>query len=616
MALPTRLLIAVVTSSASPHTSQPGSMERASVIPCSSARSRLRSTASSAHAPTSVSCGSLMTSAPWRRESSTISLTRRVRRVDSTPMRVANRATASGSSCASRMASASRAIPPTGVLSSWLTLARKSRRISSTRAAWVRSSTRRSTWLAPSGATRADTTMRPSPIPLRSASSASRMTPSRRTARARSSSSVCTTSCPRTRPWATAAGELLTTRSDASRRMPLERSTAMTSATPGGSVGSGKRTSSAAVDRSDRRTATIATPPRARPAMPPSVAAVVGSTTPSVRTADACPRHADGPPRRRRTDCSPWRTHPFTQRCHPLRDRVVSAVCRAPRSGRVGQAGTRPQHHRAGAPAPRAGRPGAPRAGDGPRTASDRKSMRDQFHEDLDTITDQLVELTRLAGSAISRATTALLDADVHLAESVIEADRKLDDIRIELDERSIDLLARQQPVATDLRIVVTAMHMSSDLERMGDLARHVAKVARLRTPESAVPPELRSHILQMGQVAEAIVAKCGSIIASKDVAAAIALEKDDDAMDDLHRELFAALLDENTSWSRSSILDLTLVGRYYERFADHAVSVARRVIYLVTGEYDQVVDHEEEEDEDADVIAQIERGTTPITPA
>jgi phosphate transport system protein len=238
--------------------------------------------------------------------------------------------------------------------------------------------------------------------------------------------------------------------------------------------------------------------------------------------------------------------------------------------------------------------------------------MRDQFHEDLDTISDQLVELTRLAGSAISRATTALLDADVHLAESVIEADRKLDDIRVELDELSIDLLARQQPVATDLRIVVTAMHMSSDLERMGDLARHVAKVARLRTPESAVPPELRSHILQMGQVAEAIVAKCGSIIASKDVAAAIALEKDDDVMDDLHRELFAALLDENTSWSRSSLLDLTLVGRYYERFADHAVSVARRVVYLVTGEYDSEVSFDHEDDEDADVIADIERGHTP----
>src|SRR3954467_5172074 len=133
------------------------------------------------------------------------------------------------------------------------------------------------------------------------------------------------------------------------------------------------------------------------------------------------------------------------------------------------------------------------------RPRTDRTAMRDQFHEDLDTISDQLVELTRLAGSAISRATTALLDADVHLAESVIEADRKLDHIRIDLDELSIDLLARQQPVATDLRIVVTAMHMSSDLERMGDLAPHVAMNTILRTPDPAAPPGLRSDSLPMG---------------------------------------------------------------------------------------------------------------------
>ena len=136
--------------------------------------------------------------------------------------------------------------------------------------------------------------------------------------------------------------------------------------------------------------------------------------------------------------------------------------------------------------------------------------MRDAFHDDLDKITDQLVEMTRLAGSAVARATTALLDADVHLAESVIAADDQLDAIRTELDALSIDLLARQQPVATDLRIVVTSMRMSSDLERMGDLARHIAKVARLRYPESAVPPSLSAHILQMGQIAERIVAKAG----------------------------------------------------------------------------------------------------------
>ena len=228
--------------------------------------------------------------------------------------------------------------------------------------------------------------------------------------------------------------------------------------------------------------------------------------------------------------------------------------------------------------------------------------MRHAFHDDLDKITDQLVEMTRLAGSAVSRATTALLDADVHLAETVIAADDDLDAIRTELVALSIDLLARQQPVATDLRIVVTSMRMSSDLERMGDLARHIAKVARLRYPDSAVPPALSAHILQMGQIAERIVAKAGSVIASMDTTAALSLEQDDDAMDELHRQLFAMLLDEDTTWSRSVILDLTLVGRYYERFADHAVSVARRVIYLVTGEYHSELDlpeldHEEQED-------------------
>ncbi|HQH08555.1 MAG TPA: PhoU domain-containing protein, partial [Phycicoccus sp.] len=129
--------------------------------------------------------------------------------------------------------------------------------------------------------------------------------------------------------------------------------------------------------------------------------------------------------------------------------------------------------------------------------------MRKAFHEELDRITEELVEMTRLAGSAISRATTALLDADVTLAESVIAADIELDTLREHLDETSIDLLARQQPVATDLRMVVTAMRMASDLERMGDLARHVAKVARLRFPNSAVPAEFRAVIVDMGRVAE-----------------------------------------------------------------------------------------------------------------
>ncbi|MFJ1796673.1 phosphate signaling complex protein PhoU [Kitasatospora griseola] len=212
--------------------------------------------------------------------------------------------------------------------------------------------------------------------------------------------------------------------------------------------------------------------------------------------------------------------------------------------------------------------------------------MRDAYHEELDSISDGLVEMARLVGSAMGRATTALLDADLELAESVIAADEKINNLHHDLENRAIDLLARQQPVATDLRIVVTSLRMSSDLERCGDLARHVAKVARLRYPETAVPNDLHPIVLEMGQLAQRLVAKAGLVIATKDVDKALELEADDDAIDALHRELFSHLLDDRWHHGIETAVDVTLVGRYYERFADHAVSVAKRVVFLVTGEH------------------------------
>lgn len=212
--------------------------------------------------------------------------------------------------------------------------------------------------------------------------------------------------------------------------------------------------------------------------------------------------------------------------------------------------------------------------------------MRDAYHEELDSIGDGLVEMARQVGSAIGRATTALLDADLNVAEGVIAADEKVDDLQRELENRAIALLARQQPVATDLRIVVTSLRMSADLERSGDLARHVAKLARLRFPETAVPHDLHSTILEMGQLAQRLMAKAAEVIVTKDVDDALQLEADDDRMDELHRTLFQHLLDDRWKHGIETAVDVTLVGRYYERFADHAVSVAKRVVYLVTGEH------------------------------
>ncbi|WP_322750067.1 MULTISPECIES: phosphate signaling complex protein PhoU [unclassified Frankia] len=211
--------------------------------------------------------------------------------------------------------------------------------------------------------------------------------------------------------------------------------------------------------------------------------------------------------------------------------------------------------------------------------------MRDAFHDDLESINSSLVEMTNLVASAMARATTALLDADLQLAEGVITADETVDLLRNEIEERSFEIMARQQPVATDLRLIVTTLRIVADLERMGDLALHVAKVARRRYPGRAIPPELNSTILEMGQVAQRIVAKAGSVIAGHDAALAKELESDDDSMDALHRKLFHVLLETEWTYGMEAAIDITLCGRFYERYADHAVSVAHRVIYLVTGD-------------------------------
>jgi phosphate transport system protein len=212
--------------------------------------------------------------------------------------------------------------------------------------------------------------------------------------------------------------------------------------------------------------------------------------------------------------------------------------------------------------------------------------MRDAFHEELDAIQATLVTMGEMVSLAMSRSSEALLKADVKLAEQVISEDEKLDTIQHDLEARSINLMARQQPVAQDLRILVTSLRMSADLERMGDLCHHIAKLARMRYPEVAVPAELVKTIESMGTTAVKIIEKSTHVIKTQDLQAAIELETDDDEMDKLHRALFVALLDDSWSHGIEAAIDMTLLGRYYERCADHAVSIARRVYFLVKGEY------------------------------
>lgn len=210
--------------------------------------------------------------------------------------------------------------------------------------------------------------------------------------------------------------------------------------------------------------------------------------------------------------------------------------------------------------------------------------MRDTFHNQLGQLGDHLAQMCTVVASAMEKATTALLECDLQLAEDVISDDIRIDELRAIAEDRSYAALALQAPVATDLRVVLTVIHAAGDLERMGDLALHVAEAARRRYPEHVLPEQMRPYFAEMGRVAVALALKAGEVIRSRDLTQATELEADDDAMDDLHRHMFTVLMDRDWPHGVAAAVDVTLLARFYERYADHAVAVARRVIYTVTG--------------------------------
>ncbi|MHA6628175.1 phosphate signaling complex protein PhoU [Pseudonocardia sichuanensis] len=210
--------------------------------------------------------------------------------------------------------------------------------------------------------------------------------------------------------------------------------------------------------------------------------------------------------------------------------------------------------------------------------------MRDVYQEQLDGLAEALAGMCMRVAEAMEKATRALLEVDLQLAEEVISEDVRVDEIRASAEERAFALLALQAPVATDLRIVVSAIHGAGDIERMGDLALHVAQAARRRHPQAVLPEEIAPYFAEMGQVGVALARKAGDVIRTRDLARAAELESDDDAMDDLHRHMFTVLMDRDWSHGVGPAVDITLLARFYERYADHAVAVARRIVYVVTG--------------------------------
>lgn len=212
--------------------------------------------------------------------------------------------------------------------------------------------------------------------------------------------------------------------------------------------------------------------------------------------------------------------------------------------------------------------------------------MREVFQQELREVQGRLVEIATLVADSMSRATGAFNDSDIALAEQVIAGDAVIDAAAKTLDELAIDILARQQPVARDLRIVVSALRISASLERMGDMTGHIAQLARYRFPEKVVPKSLRPTFRELGRIDTEIARKLVALLETQDVSIAEQIRDLDDEVDALHLSVFDRVLGETWKGAAVDTVDATLASRYHERFADHAVSIAKKVQYLSTGEW------------------------------
>jgi phosphate transport system protein len=210
--------------------------------------------------------------------------------------------------------------------------------------------------------------------------------------------------------------------------------------------------------------------------------------------------------------------------------------------------------------------------------------MRTTYYEQLSALCAEVAEMSGLAATAMEHATHALLEADLSVAEQVISDHEEIAEMNRRVDDRAVKLLALQQPVAGDLRAIVGSMHIGADIEWMGALAVHVANIARLRHPECAVPEDVRGYFTEMARVAVQLARTAQEVLLSRDSHRAAHLREQDDAVDTQHRHLFTVLIDHKWHSGVGAAVDVVLLGRYYERFADHAVEIGRRVVFQATG--------------------------------
>jgi len=212
--------------------------------------------------------------------------------------------------------------------------------------------------------------------------------------------------------------------------------------------------------------------------------------------------------------------------------------------------------------------------------------MREVFQQELREVQTRLVQIAELVETAIQQATTAFGSSDVALAEQVLDGSEQVDQYTSELDELTIDILARQQPVASDLRLIVGALRMSSSLERMADLAQHIAQLARYRYPDSAIPDGLRKTFAKMGAIDVKMAGLLVELLRDQNAKVIDKIRDLDDDLDELHAKVFEKVLSEKIQVDGpTGVVDATLASRYHERFGDHAVDITKQMNFFLNGE-------------------------------
>jgi phosphate transport system protein len=218
-----------------------------------------------------------------------------------------------------------------------------------------------------------------------------------------------------------------------------------------------------------------------------------------------------------------------------------------------------------------------------PDTADTRRT----FHQQLADVRSDLVRAGALVIEAIARGTEILLDNDVAAAEQLIQADAEVNQRTLSVEDRCYRLLALQQPVAADLRAIVTAIRLSSEIERSGDLVVNICKGSR-RLSGQQLDPKLRGLINKMSEQAHLLYRSAIDAYAEGDAELAAALNDADDVLDNVHSEYIQTIFESHAT-SRIDLqvgVQLALIGRFYERIGDHAVNIGDRVTYMITGQF------------------------------